>query len=70
LKSHTAAQNSALLSLYENGKDTTDLLRSYISMMEEVSKLNEALMEMYLGKYFYKYVLDLPEPKWFNTTSK
>lgn len=35
-----------------------------------MSKLNESLIEMYLGKYFFKYVLDLPEPIWFNTTSK
>lgn len=39
-------------------------------MLEEISKLNEALLQVYLGKYFYKYLPDLTEPNWINTNSK
>jgi hypothetical protein len=39
-------------------------------MLEEISKLNEDLYTVYLGKYYARYLLDVPEPKWIIANSK
>lgn len=39
-------------------------------MLEEISKLNDVLYPIFLGKYFVRYLLDVPEPRWIVSNSR
>lgn len=39
-------------------------------MMDEINNLNETLIQIYLGKYFYNDLQHLEMPVWINTNSK
>jgi hypothetical protein len=45
-------------------------IEEFIKMLEEISGINEYLMQIYLGKYFYNYLKELNEPMWVGTNSK
>lgn len=44
-------------------------IEEFIKMLEEITKLNDQLLAVYLGKYFFEQLQDIPEPKWINTNS-
>lgn len=44
-------------------------IEEFIKMLEEITKLNDQLLGVYLGKYFFEQLQDIPEPKWINTNS-
>ena len=39
-----------------------DQLQGFFEMLEEIGKLNEGLMQIYLGKYFFKEFENIPKP--------
>lgn len=70
LKKYVITQNSLLSCSTSLDREVSSNIQDFIKMLEEISKLNEALLQVYLGKYFYKYLPDLTEPNWINTNSK
>lgn len=36
--------------------------------MKELTGINEELMQIYLGRYFYREFKDLEKPEWINTS--
>lgn len=39
-------------------------------MLEEISLVNEDLIVLYYGKYFYAKICNIVAPNWVNTNSK
>lgn len=54
----------------ETATSPNNAVEDFVRLLEEISKLNEELFTLYLGKYFIRYLLDVPEPKWIVTTSR
>jgi hypothetical protein len=38
-------------------------------MIDEINNLNETLIQIYLGKYFYDDLQHFEQPNWINTNS-
>lgn len=38
-----------------------------MNLMKELTSINEELMQVYLGRYFYREFKDLKQPQWVNT---
>lgn len=41
----------------------------FINLLEEITNLNDHLLPLYLSKYFYDHLQDVPEPRWINTSA-
>lgn len=41
-------------------------IEGLVSLLKEIGTLNDSLMQLFLGKYFYRFLLDCPEPLWIN----
>ena len=59
-------QNCILTCANLEDKDYQMEIEEFMKMLNEIAKLNEALIQVYLGKYFYAYVCNLQQPSWIN----
>lgn len=65
LNKYVRSQNYALSCYTANVAE----VQEYVSVLNELTILNEQLMHIYLGKYFFKALRDLPQPEWINPNS-
>jgi hypothetical protein len=40
-----------------------------VRLLEEIEDLNERLLPVYFGKYFFESMRDVAEPRWLNINS-
>lgn len=45
-------------------------IAEFMKMMDEINNVNETLIQIYLGKYFYDDLQHLQLPVWINTNSR
>lgn len=65
LNKYVRSQNYALYCYTKNVGE----VQEYVSVLNELTILNEQLMHIYLGKYFFKALKDLQQPEWINPNS-
>jgi hypothetical protein len=67
---YVGAQNHLLscLNVVQEGRE--EELRELVQMLQEISLLNEQLLPLYFGKYFFESMREVPEPRWVNTSSE
>jgi hypothetical protein len=58
-------QRNYVLSCSKDQQELTE----FVEILNEVGTLGEGFKEIYLGKYFFKYLAHLPLPEWPNVHS-
>lgn len=65
IRKYVLTQNKALCCSMADGMK----LHEFVSFLDELAVLNEQLMQVYLGKYFFREMRELKQPEWIYPNS-